>query len=292
MPIKVNGETIPDAAIQYEFDRLVRFYSDHMSPAKIKEQTAMLRKRAADQAVGAKLLFLEAERLDIRVSPDEVDARVNQLIAQAGGAARFEELLRKQNLGVETIRAGIERGRRVDLLVERATSEVSEPTEAELQAHFAAHEEEYAKPERAQAQHILVKPESDTPAAHDAAKAKLLDIRRRLEQGAKFAELAAAYSDCPSGRKAGGSLGWVSRGMMVPEFDEALFALRVGELSGVVKTGFGYHLVHKTAQEPGGPATLADVSNRIRDFLRHVRRGEALSAYVNELRAKATVEGL
>jgi peptidyl-prolyl cis-trans isomerase C len=180
----------------------------------------------------------------------------------------------------------------VDLLVEQATTEVSEPTEAEIEAHFKAHAAEYAKPERAQAQHILVKPEDTTPAARDAARAKLLDIRRRLEQGAKFAELAAAYSDCPSGRKAGGSLGWVSRGMMVPEFDEALFALAIGELSQAVETTFGFHVIHKTAQEPGGPATFGDVRERVRDFLRHVRRGEALSAYVNELRAKAKIEGL
>jgi peptidyl-prolyl cis-trans isomerase C len=94
---------------------------------------------------------------------------------------------------------------------------------------------------------------------------------------------------CPSGKE-GGSLGWFGRGMMVPEFDQAVFAMKDGEVSDVIETQFGYHIIYKTAHEEAGEADFDAVREQIRDFIRHSRRGEAMSAYVEELRSKATVE--
>jgi peptidyl-prolyl cis-trans isomerase C len=98
-----------------------------------------------------------------------------------------------------------------------------------------------------------------------------------------------AHSDCPSGKADGGSLGWFSRGMMVPEFDTAAFSLKVGELSDVIETPFGFHIIFKNDEEPAVEASFDDVRESIRDFLRHTARGEVVAAYVADLREKATV---
>ena len=126
--------------------------------------------------------------------------------------------------------------------------------------------------------------------ARQAARTKLEAVRQRIEEGANFAEEAAAHSDCPSGKKAGGSLGWFSRGMMVPEFDEAVFSMEVGQLSAVIETSLGCHLVCKTGQEDGRESSFEDVRDQVRDFLHHAHRGEILAAYVADLREKATIE--
>jgi parvulin-like peptidyl-prolyl isomerase len=159
-----------------------------------------------------------------------------------------------------------------------------------MRAHFSEHKDEYDRPERAQAQHILVAPTEKTDAGREAARKKLDEIRTRVKAGAGFSDEAAAHSDCPSGRSAGGSLGWFGRGMMVPAFDQAVFSMQVGELSEVIETSFGYHIIQKTGHEAATPAEYDEVRDSVRDFLFHAARGEALSAYVSELKTRAKIK--
>ena len=78
--------------------------------------------------------------------------------------------------------------------------------------------------------------------------------------------------------------------MMVPEFDHAAFSMKCGEVSDVIETKFGYHIILKTDEKPGGQQTLVDVADTIRDLLRHEARGRATEAFVAELREKAKIE--
>jgi peptidyl-prolyl cis-trans isomerase C len=288
--ITVNGQPIPPEAIEFELGRLVKFYCQHMPEEQVRAQLPALRERAVEQAIGARLLFDEAARLKIAVPDAEVDERLEQMKKEVGGAKKFEALLQQQKLTEAALRDQLRAGRRVDKLVEQVVAAVPEPTEAEMRAHFADHQSEYVRPERAQAQHILVKPAGADEAARAAAKAKLEAVRERVQAGKPFADEAAAHSDCPSGREAGGSLGWFGRGMMVPAFDEAVFGMPVGELSGIVETQFGYHIIRKTGHEEETTTSFEDARESVRDFLRHAARGAALAAHVAELKTKAAVQ--
>ena len=288
--IRVNGKPVPQSAIEYELGRLVQFYSQYLSEDQIRSQLGVLRDRAKEQAIGARLLFDEAERLGIEVSEAELDERIARYEEQAGGRDAFLDLLRKQNIDPAEFREQTRRGRRVDKLVEMHTSGISDPTEEEMREHFEAHRDEYVKSAQAQAQHILVSPKGDGASAKEEALSKILDLKRRIEAGEDFSALAAAHSDCPSGKQAGGSLGWFGRGAMVPEFDKAVFSMEDGEVSDVVETQFGYHIIRKVAHIDAESPSFEEAQDKIRDFLRHARRGEALKNYVAELREKATVE--
>lgn len=290
MAIKVNGQEIPDEAVEYELGRLIQFYSNHMSETEIRNQLGVLKDKAVEQAIGAKLLIDDARRLNIEVPAEDVQEKLNEMMAGCGGREAFDELLRKQKLSEDVIKAGIAQGRRVDLLVEKITAGMSDPTEKEMAEHFRAHANEYAQPERASAQHILIKPASDGKADKATARARLEGIKREIEGGGNFADQAGMHSDCPSGKKTGGSLGWFSRGTMVPAFDEAVFAMEVGALSEIVESPFGVHLIHKTGQEDAKDVEFEDVRDKVRDFLRHAMRGEAISGYVEELKEKAVIE--
>ncbi|MFA6272782.1 MAG: peptidylprolyl isomerase [Patescibacteria group bacterium] len=290
MAIKINGEILTEDAIRFELDRLVKFYSDYISPEEIMKQMDSLRQKAKEQAIGAKLLMNEADRLDIKVSPEDIDKRLEIMVKGVGGRENFEKILVGRNLTEETVRKSIEKGRKVDLLVEQSTSGVNEPTEAEILEHFEKHSNEYEKSERAQARHILIKFDPKNKADRETAMSRILEIKRKIQDGAEFSDQAAAHSDCPSGKKSAGSLGWVSRGMTVSEFDKALFSMKVGGLSDVIETQFGFHIIDKVAEERGGKADFDEVRERVREFLRHSYRGEALTAFVNELRAKARIE--
>jgi len=289
MTLKVNDEVIPEEAVMHELSRLVHFYSQHMPEEEIRKQMPQLKAKAKEQAIGAKLLLNEADRLDIRVEDEELTARLEKVIEECGGKEKFGEMLVTQNITMESLKDSIDQGCRVEKLVEQMTAEAPAPTEAEIQAHFHAHIDEYKKPERALARHILVPVEGDNEEEKIAAREKIEQIRQRIEDGADFAEEAAEHSSCPSGQSNGGSLGWFGRGAMVPEFDNAVFSMEVGELSSIIETSFGFHIIEKTEHDAGDDADFDDVREGIRDFLMHSKRGEIIASNVNELKEKATI---
>lgn len=289
--IKVNGQVIPEEAVQFEFERLARFYSEHgWTNEQIKANLPELVEQAQNQAIGAKLLLDEAARLDIPVSEPEVDEQVEQIVTQVGGREAFNKALAAQKTNEETFRAQIRQGKRVDKLVAQATSGTAEPTEADIEQYFKDHKAEFSAGEQVLAQHILVTPDGDAEASKKEAYTKINDIRERIVSGAKtFESEAADHSTCPSGKE-GGSLGWFGRGMMVPEFDSEAFAMKIGDVSGIIETQFGYHIIKKTDHNKGGETDFDTVREQIRDMLRHSRRGSAMTAYVSELRSKAKIE--
>ena len=281
----VNGQEISGEAVQFELDRLVRFYMSHgMTMDEVKKNLPKLEEKALDQAIGARLLLDQAAKLDMPVSAADIDAEVAKVVAQVGGAENYQKALAAQGITEDQFRKELEKGAKVNKLVEQACSSVAEPTDDEVAAFYAAHKAEYVAPEQVLCQHILVK------GSDDAALDKIKDIRARIVDGkADFAEEAKKHSDCPSGQQ-GGSLGWFGRGMMVPEFDKVAFEMAKGEVSNIVTTQFGYHIIYKADQKGGGQQTLVDVHDPIKDLLRHEARGRAMDAYVAELREKATIE--
>ena len=281
----VNGQEIGGEAVQFELDRLVRFYMSHgMTMDEVKKNLPKLEEKALGQAIGAKLLLDQAAKLDLPVSAADIDAEVAKVVEQVGGPENYKKALAAQGVTEEQFRKELEKGAKVNKLVEQACSSVADPTDDEVAAFYAAHKDEYVAPEQVLCQHILVK------GTDDAALDKIKDIRARIVDGkADFAEEAKKHSDCPSGQQ-GGSLGWFGRGMMVPEFDKAAFEMKKGEVSGIVTTQFGYHIIYKADQKGGEKQTLVDVHDQIRDLLRHEARGRAMDAYVAELRDKAQIE--
>lgn len=287
--IKVNGQEIPQAAVDYELSRLIQFYSQYMPEDQLRQQLDALKAKAKDQAIGAKLLFDEAARLDLPVSDEEVAEHIAKMKEQAGGEEKLAKMLSDRGTNPVEFAEQIRRGRRVDKLIDKITENTPEPTEDEMKAHFTAHKDEYTKSEQAQAQHILISPKNDSADAKLEAIAEINKLRERIVNGEDFSELAAAYSECPSGKSAGGSLGWFGRGAMVPAFDKAVFSMKDGELSEAIETQFGFHLVKKTAHQDAETPDYEEARDEIRDFLRHAARGDAITAYVNDLRGKAQI---
>ena len=290
---KVNGFEVNKQAVGFELDRLVRFYMSHgMSMQEIKDNLAKLQEKALDQAIGARLLLERSQQLDVPVSAADIDAEVAKVVEQVGGEENFKKALAAQNISEDDFRKEIEKGARVNKLVEQACTGVEEPTEQDVTDFYEAHKSEYVTEPKVLCQHILVKvEENSTSDEKSAAFEKILAIKERIAAGGNFAEEAEKNSDCPSGRE-GGSLGWFGPGMMVPEFDKVAFEMKKGEVSGVVTTQFGYHIIYKADEQPGGQQTLVDVHDQIKDLLRHEARGKAVDAFVAELREKAEIEFL
>ena len=281
----VNGVEISGDAVQFELDRLVRFYMSHgMTMDEVKRNLPKLEEKALDQAIGAKLLLDRAQELDIPLMAADIDAEVSKVVTQVEGPENYKKALDAQGITEVQFRKELEKGAKVNKLVEQACAGVADPTEDEVAKFYEAHKAEFVVPHQVLCQHILVK------GSDDAALDKIKAIRERIVSGgADFAEEAKKNSDCPSGQE-GGSLGWFGRGMMVPEFDKVAFEMKKGEVSGVVSTQFGYHIIYKADEKGGGQQTLVDVHDQVKDLLRHEARGRAMDAFVAELRANAKIE--
>jgi len=290
--VKVNGQIIPEDAIQFELERLVRFYTENGVPeAQIKDQLPELVERATDQAIGTKLLMDEAGRRNAPVSESEIEEQLDKVVEQVGGAEAFQAALAQQKIDEADFREQLKQGRRIDNLIQEAARSVCDPSEDELRKFYAEHSEDFKTAERVLAQHILISPDGTEQSSKAQALQKITGIRERIAAGKEFGDEAAEHSMCPSGSE-GGSLGWFGRGMMVPEFDTAVFAMNVGDISDVIETQFGYHIIRKTEHEEGAEASYEEARDKILELLRHSKRGEAVTAFVETLKADAQIEYL
>ena len=139
--------------------------------------------------------------------------------------------------------------------------------EEKMKDYYAMNKKNYEKPDRVKASHILIRPDasptSPTGRTDEAAAKFAQDLLDRAKGGESFEALAKKYSQDPGSGAKGGDLDWFSKGMMVPEFENAVFALKNGELSGVVKTQFGYHIIKATGKEAGFEPTFAKVRSKV-----------------------------
>jgi len=169
---------------------------------------------------------------------------------------------------------------------------VQQPTQQEIEAYYNAHKSEYSVPEQAKARHILIKLAPNADAKSDAsAKSKADDILKQLEKGANFADLAKKNSDDPGSKDSGGELGFARRGMMVPEFDNAIFTQKIGDTK-IIKTQYGYHIVQVEERQPAHSQSLADVLPTIQATLMRQKSTAAQDAYARTLTSEAIKDGL
>ncbi len=165
----------------------------------------------------------------------------------------------------------------VNGVAERAGGDIAE---AELKAYYDGHPDEFKTEESVRASHILV--ESETEAAK---------LRQELVGGKDFATIAKTASKDPGSAARGGDLGFFTKERMVPEFAAAAFGLKkVGDLSPVVKTKFGYHLIKLTDRKPGATQSFPEVKDRLEARLREQRQRAAVDTLVEEVRGKAKIE--
>ena len=171
-------------------------------------------------------------------------------------------------------------------------------TQSDLQSYYNQHQDEYRVPEQVNVRHILIK--SPAPGADgkvdqktdDAAKAKAEDILKQIKAGGNFADLAKKYSEDPGSAKNGGSLSWIGKGRTVPEFEKAAFSLPKGGTSDVVKSSYGYHIIHVDDKQEAHVKSLDEVKPQIEAVLRQQKAARAAEGEANAFVTQARTSGL
>jgi peptidyl-prolyl cis-trans isomerase D len=159
-------------------------------------------------------------------------------------------------------------------------------TDADVEKYYTEHAKEFEAPRELKASHVLVRVgETGGSEAEDKAREKIADVIKRAKAGEDFAKLAGAISEDPGSKTKGGDLGWVKQGDMVPQFEQALFALKKGEISAEpVRTPFGFHAIKVLDVKEAGRKPLKEVAAQLRDRLAAEGAEKAAKAKADEVR--------
>lgn len=159
-----------------------------------------------------------------------------------------------------------------------------EVSQDDIAAYYASHAEEFQRQEQVQARHILLKLAENSPAEQETdVRTRAEELLAALQQGADFAALAQQHSEDTSTAPSGGDLGLFGRGQMVPPFEAAAFALEVGQLSPLVRTTYGFHIIRLEDKLPAQSKPLAEVQQEIAENLRNDKSRDEVETFIENL---------
>lgn len=289
---RVNGVEISNYRLERHFEEHVKNSRRNISAMINPKVYKKYKREALDQLIDREVLWQAAREAKVVAADEEVGEALAKLKA---GFKNEQAYLRK----LET--SGFDEKSYRDYVREEVSSRkylaqvipLPAVTDDEVAAYYKENPQLFARQETARARHVLVRLE---PGAGEAARAEarkraqsILDDARK---GEDFATLAERYSEDPTARGAGGDLGDFRRGQMVKSFEDAAFALKPGQISDIVETEYGFHVIKLESYTPAGTAPLAEVSDKIRAALSAQKRDAAAKKHVEELRALAKIEKL
>lgn len=273
----VNGEVVYASALEREVIALAGQYKIDLNSEDGKKQRAEINKIVLDQVIEQRLILQEARRLGAEATDQQLNRAIADIKGNFPSPAEFELALAQRGLTEQALRDRL----RTNLTVQNLAAKVSRATvsDAEIVKQFEASRATYDRPEQVRVAHILVE-------SGDAGRF----IQARLNRGEKFEDLARQLSKDPGSKEQGGDLGFVGKGQLVQEFEQAAFALqRPGEVSPVVKTQYGYHIIKLIERRAAQPATLEQVRDEIRRELLSRKQEADFQAWVKQLKAKAKI---
>ncbi|MEW6320787.1 MAG: peptidyl-prolyl cis-trans isomerase [Acidobacteriota bacterium] len=264
-----NGQFIGEQ----RYRQLLQFQNPPVTPAEFEAnmRRALLVQKLRDTVSGwisvsdaevADEFRTRNEKVTLEVVPLTADAFRNQVsVTEAEVASYFET-------NKESYRIGEKRKISYALVdVDRVRESITVPEE-EIAAFYEQNRQQYTTPAQVRASHILF----HLDGANEAdVRAKAEEVLKQARAGADFAELARRYSQDESNKDSGGDLDYFGRGRMVPEFEAAAFAMKTGEISDLVKTDFGLHIIKVTDSQPEVTRPLAEVRPEIEDQLKWQR---------------------
>jgi peptidyl-prolyl cis-trans isomerase D len=240
---------------------------------------AEVRSSFIDQATKIKFDYAVVSADDLRKTINPSDAELQTFFKQ--NAARYA--------------TAVPETRKIEYIAfsgNSAPGSITPPTDAEMQSYYQQHTKDFTVEESAKVRHILIKVDPNGGLSDEAAKAKAQGILDQLHKGGDFAALAKANSDDPGSKAQGGELPPLKRGQTVPEFDQAAFSLPIGQLSGLIKTRFGYHILQVEERQTAHTRPFDEVKTQILSLLTQQKEAAQQQQYAQSIAAEAQKTGL
>lgn len=276
---KVNGDAITVDELNVQVEQLKKQYPQMFEGADGEGRLLDFKQRLLDNLINQKLIEQAAEAKGLEVSDSEVKAQTDQLKSGFKDQAQFESALKSAGMTVASLQAQVREQLLTQKIVESLSAD-AKATESEIQAYYEANKSQFFQADAKRASHILFKPED---------KKKAEGILGQVNDGGDFAALAKANSVDTETSGKGGDLGWPTT-PYVAEFEAALSKLDKGEISKLVETPYGWHIIKVTDERKAAQQKLDDVKEQIEQILVQQTQADAYQKYIDDLRNKAEIE--
>ena len=296
LAVTINGVDINESRIEAQLKPQLEKMATQLPPAFVEQYKKQLRQQVLERIIIEQLLDEKVKAAKIVVTDEEAIEQIKEMASQQQPPLSMEDfkaLIEAYGQSFDDVKLRIQRGLAYQKLMEAQWAGKINIKEEDAKKYYSENKSKFETPEQVRASHILIKPDTTDPNADPnqakaTAKTKTQDLLKQIKGGADFAELAKTNSGCPSSAK-GGDLGFFGRGQMVPAFEKAAFALKVGQVSDIVETQFGYHIIKVTDHKDASVTTFEQAKDNILKLLTQTRQAELAKEYITSLKDKANI---
>jgi foldase protein PrsA len=279
--IVVNGTHVPELEFKAEVQRRLavtgKSDADELKGKRGTKLRAETERQVATDLIRAELMRQQAQKLGVKLPPDEVNRRLESE-RQRLNSGQFEKELKTQGLTLEQYKKTVEEKALVDELGKKISEGVNVSAD-EVESYYLTHKDLFSQTLMVHARHILLENESQADVVGAEAR-----------RGADFAALANAYSKDKATAGNGGDLGWIESGTMDPALEEALFSLQPGQVSDVITASDGFHIVEVLERREASAPPFSEVAGKATEMLTNRRKEEAFSDWLRTTYANARVD--
>jgi peptidyl-prolyl cis-trans isomerase SurA len=270
-----------------EWDRVER-----MDPGPSREEARrQALRRAFEMVVAEKLLAKQAEVLQLEVTEAQIDAAIQDIKTRNRfDDAQLDQALAAQGLDRETFRQQVRRELETYQVLQYKVRGRVKLTDADVRNYYQTHPQEFGGEEEVKIRHLFLPlPEGASKAEEDKARAQAERVLQRLRTGEDFAKVAREVSKGPSAAD-GGDIGWLRRGTIQKQLEDAAFALKDGQISPLVRAGPGLHILKAEGRRTGGGRSFEEAQEDIRGRLYEEQVGAYRQQFIEELKKAALIE--
>jgi peptidyl-prolyl cis-trans isomerase C len=245
-----------------------------------------------ENLINNELLYQESVSKGYKANDLKIEVQFQTIKDQFSTEEQFLNTLKERGYTEKSLHEDLGRMIAIEGYIDSEIAKKITISEEEARGYYNENSDSFVQPEQVRARHILIAVDDmkDEKKKKEAMK-KIKEIQKKLKKGEEFEDLAKEYSQGPSSER-GGDLGYFGRGQMVKPFEEAAFALEPGEVSDVVETDFGYHLIKLIDKKPERKIPFSEVKERIEKYLGDVRIYEQVNVLIEKLRKGAEIERL
>lgn len=297
---KVNGVALDSGYVKFRLDLDSKNRPKKLTRSEMKK----LATEIIDKEVVRELIYQEGKSGSSPVSPETIQKELERYIKTFKSAEEYEKALQGRNISEADLKKTIEVDILAKNLLDRQVKGKIQIEDAEVKQFFEAQKERFNRPESFRAQHIFIpyvpmevlqnlsaeELSSKAEGYRSAAEEKIREIEAKVKAGEKFDELARTHSQDVGSAANGGDLDFIYLGVFDPAFDEAIAQLKIGEVSPVVGTRFGYHLIKLNERRPPEQATFEVMKEEVQKYLFMTKAQKLVGTYIEGLKDKAQIE--
>lgn len=281
----VNEDAITQADLDIALAAVVAEYRQSYSGDELAMKIEEARQEILNQMIEDRLILQEAKRYKIEVDEAEVEERISDIRSRFVSDSDFDDALDESGITFDILKNRYREQIMMGKLVNYEVRERVVVTPTEISEYYANHTDEFNSPGSARLKNIIVRFEGDDL----LAKQKVDDIYRLIKEGRDFADVARQYSQGQNAQE-GGELGFVEKGQMRKEFDDAVFNLEPGEVSPPIKTQTAYYIFKVEEKKGSYLRSLPEVRNHIENLIFQEKAKKRYKEWMDKLKRNAFIQ--